>query len=328
MADNSNYYSGDNTNPGFTTGNNTVQGQQGGMSVGQPNNFDIGSILQGLLQTLNTPQQSGNSQGGMSVGVSPSQQIQQDVATKAYTKNLQNHAENTPPQILANLIDQWGQQGGGTVPENNQGATSQTQSPDNSATSAQQAQQQPSVDDQIAQINKQAALNIANRNLAISKPQNFTQRFGNTLAKMEGGVTQADQLQNLGAGQKISGAEPLQPKDVGELNANSYKAALDASHNAAAVEQQKIQSFTDLYSKLNETKGVVARTLGNPSGEQDKVLQLAKDSADNLSTHLGNLRQLIKNRPTFNSQGTNPQAQETTKKINQGKVGKYTLVSK
>lgn len=326
MADN-NYNTTDNTNPGFTTGNNTVQGQQGGMAVASGNNIDLGALIQGLIQAGNTPNQASSSQGGMAV--SPSQQIQQDVATKAYTKSLQTHAENTPPQILANLIDQWGQQGGGTVPGVNQGATSQTQTADNTATSAQQTQQQPqNIDDQIAQINKQAALNAAQASLSASKPQGFLQRFGNNLAKMEGGVTQSDRLGDIAVIQKISGAEPLQPKDVGELNANSYKAALDASHNATAVEQEKLRGLTDLYSKLGENRNVIQKGLGQQTDDQSKVLQSAKASADNLSTHLGNLRTLIKNRPTFNSQGANSQSQDTNNKINQGKVGKYTLVSK
>ncbi|MED5830462.1 hypothetical protein VZ231_25545, partial [Enterobacter hormaechei] len=53
-------------------------------------------------------------------------------------------------------------------------------------------EQQPlplSIDEQIAQINKQSALNVAKANLSASQPPGFFQRFGNNLAKMEGAVT-------------------------------------------------------------------------------------------------------------------------------------------
>lgn len=39
--------------------------------------------------------------------VLPSQQIMLDVAQKAYQKQLQQHADMTPPSILAHLIDRW-----------------------------------------------------------------------------------------------------------------------------------------------------------------------------------------------------------------------------
>lgn len=287
----------------------------------------IGGLLQAGGQGMNAASNFVNPQQNQP---SPTQQIQQDSAIKSYTKGVQAHADNTPPQILASLIDQWGQQGGGKASGVNQGVTPQAMVPaaQSVATSAQQAQQvqPPSIDDQITQAQEQAKLNVAQRISQMSKSPNFMQRFSQNFTKETGGVTQADQLQNIAAIQKIAGGEPLQTKDVQDLNVGSYKAALDASHNAAAVEQEKLNSLTNLYGKLGENRNFAQKTLGQQTADQSKILDVAKASADNLSTHLSNLRTLITNRPTFSSKGQNPQAQATTDKINQGKVGKYTLV--
>lgn len=282
-------------------------------------------------------------QGGVSNQLTPSQQLTQQVAQKSYTKQLQAHADATPHQILGNLLDQWGANGGTQVPmssptgSNPGAAQAQTAqlSPNpvsqGQATGqpTQQNQQQPQdINEQIDNINKQTALNIANRNLNMSQPPNFWQRFGQNFTKMTGGVTQADQLQNMAAGQKIAGQEPLQPKDVGELNAGSYKAALEATGTALSATQQKLTALTDLYGKEEQNKGLVASALKNESPNQAVLRKSIEDTADNMVTHVKNFRTLISNRPTFNSQGINSQAQQTSAKIEQGKVGKYTLVNK
>lgn len=285
---------------------------------GQGNDFDIMGFLKQIAQgDPNNPMQNWH---GTNPQPSPSQQIMQDVATKAYTKNLQTDAESTPPQILAHLIDQWGQQGGGEVPGVNQGMTGQP----NAAPAEQSAApaEPPSIDQQIEQINKQAALNVAKRNLQASQPPNFMQRFGQNLAKMEGGITQADQLANMQTIQKIAGAEPLQPKDISEMTAGTYKAGLEATHQALAVEGQKFTALGELYNKLNETKGRINQTLGTASDEQKEVYKSLKITAKNINTHVGNLGELINNRPKFSSKGVSSQTQ------NKGNmVGKYTIVN-
>lgn len=192
-------------------------------------------------------------------------------------------------------------------------------------------QPQPSqpldINSQIDNINKQTALNIAKRNLSMSQPPNFWQRFGQNFAKQTGGVTQGEQLQNMAAGQKIAAQEPLQPKDIGELNAGSYKAALEATGTALTATQQKLMALTDLYGKEEQNKGVVATALHNESPNQTVLRQSIQDTADNMVNHVKNFRTLIANRPTFNSQGLNSQTQDINNKIQKGKVGKYTLVN-
>lgn len=332
-----NYNAADNTNPGFTTGNN-VPGQVGGISVNQGNGFDIVQWIHNMAQQMNTPAQANASQGGMAVA--PSQQIMQDVATKAYTKNMQQHAESTPPQILAKLIDSWGQQGGGQVPETNQGASSNNMIPPETPAGAlrpivvgpQQAQQsqsnQPqkakaepmSVDQQIEQINKQSALNVTKRNFSMSKDPNFMQRFNQNFTKMTGGVTQAEQLTNMGTIQKIAGAEPLQNKDIADLTAGTYKAGIEATHQALAVEGQRFTGLEELYSKLDTTKGRINQALATPSDEQKTVYKSLQATAKNINTHVSNLGMLINNRPKFSNQGVDVQAKNTADKVRDGQT--------
>lgn len=302
-------------------------------------NIDIGKLLQRLMENNSTNN-----------NISPTDQIQQDVATKEYTNRLKDHAQQTPDLILKNLIDQWGQAGGGDTPQkssatDSNGNMSPVTSPavtsdavqtlsglpgvSQDQTSVSPNNQQPvNIDDQIANIDKQIALNISKRNLSLSQPPDFWQRFGQNFNKMTGGVTQADQLVNMAAGQKIAGQEPLQPKDIGELNAGSYKAALEATGTALTATQQKLTALTDLYGKEEQNKGVIASTLKQESPNQAVLRTSIENTADNMVTHVKNFRNLISNRPTFNTQGINAQAQQTSSMIQQGKVGKYTLVKK
>ncbi len=327
MADNS-YNTADNTNPGFTTGNNTP-GQIGGMAVSgnQGQAFDIGQ----WLQSLNTPAQGGSSQGGMSLS-NPVHQAAFDGLIAGTKKSAQDAAMQgglpVANHILGQLLSDYTANGGVQAPFNNPNGSGNQPNAEQAQSSQisqpGQSQQPQSIDDQIAQINKQAALNVAKAGLSASQPQGFLQRFGNNLTKMEGGVTQEDRLKDLATIQKISGNEPLQPKDVATLNSGSYTAALTASHEAVATEATKLNSLTELYGKLGDIRNPIQKGLGQQTDDQAKVLKIAQAAADNLSTHLGNLHTLVSHRPTFNSQG----AQKTTEKINQGKVGKYTLVSK
>lgn len=302
-------------------------------------------------------QQSGPSQESVS------QQLQKQVALKSYTKQLQAHADNTPHPILGVLLDNWAANGGGQVPQNSMstntdgsqgsitgpefaadaaqsvgagpGTVQQAQPPQVKVPTGQpqqqaqaQTQQPQDINAQIDAINKQTALNIAKRNLSISQPTNFWQRFGQNFAKMNGGITQADQLQNMAAGQKIAGQELLQPKDIGELNAGSYKSALEATGTALSATQQKLTALTDLYGKEEQNKGLKAEFLHNESPNQSTLRQAITDTADNMVTHTKNFRTLIANRPIFNSEGLNPQTQDIVNKTQQTKVGKYTLVNK
>lgn len=322
MANNSNYYAGDNTNPDFTTGNNTVQGQQGGMAVGngggQP--FDIIQWLQSAIKGAQTPNQTGSTQGGMAVaepnpyqeGVNKALKEQgynhasQAVQSGVNPNDIVNHPMMQPSKMVANMA-----------------STAQK--------SRTQPQQQPnptpvppSIDDQISTINKQAQLNLAKQNLAQSKPPDFLQRFNQQFTKMAGGQTQGETLTNIEAMQKIAGGEPLQQKDVGDLNANTYHAALEATNQSASLEAQKLPALIDLYGKLQATRGIGPAITGTASAEQNKVISALSLAGQNLNTHIANLSTLIKNRPTFTSKGMNSPAQDTMAKVKQGQVGKYS----
>lgn len=287
---------GNVNSPGFVTGNNTVPGQQGGMSVSQDNNFDIGKVLKNLINNIQSPEDTSNTQGGMAIAKPSTTQVQNNSTTPVKNKS------NSP---LSNIL--------GNKNSSNE---------DSSA-----IPQQNDINSQIDNINKQTALNIAKRNLTMSQPPNFWQRFGQNFAKQTGGVTQADTLSNFAAGQKIAAQEPLQPKDIGELNAGSYKAALEATGTALTATQQKLMAFTDLYGKEEQNKGIVASALKQESHNQGLLRQSITNTADNMVNHVKNFRTLIANRPTFNSQGLNVQTQDIVNKSQQSKVGKYTLVN-
>lgn len=245
-----------------------------------------------------------------------------DAAKKVLDKAYKYFAEQIATQnpeglsILSHLVNNTQPVPTLSTTDNTQGAEGQTTAPPTAPAPP------PPIDQQIEQINKQAAFNVAKRNLQASQPPNFIQRFGQNLSKMEGGVTQQDQLANMQTIQKIAGAEPLQPKDISEMTAGTYKAGLEATHQALAVEGQKFTALGELYNKLNETKGRINQTLGTASDEQKEVYKSLKITAKNINTHVGNLGELINNRPKFSSKGVNSQTQ------NKGKmVGKYMLVN-
>lgn len=322
MAINNNYNASDNTNPGFNTGNNAT-GQTGGIATATGgNNFDVVQWLQNIAQQMNTtaPAQASNAQGGMAIA--PSQQIMQDVAKKTLTKHFQEHADATPPQVLANLVDQWTQNGGANPPETGGSSSngSKTKPPTGTASTAPSIAEPQGVDQQIEAINKQAVLNIADRNLQMSKSPDFMQRFSQNFSKMNGGVTQSDQLVNMGTVQKLAGGEPLQNKDIADLTAGTYKAGLEATHQALAVEGQKFTALEELYSKLDATKGRVNQALATPSDEQKTVYKSLQTTAKNINTHVSNLGMLINNRPKFSNQGVNTKAQGTVNKIKAGQT--------
>lgn len=132
-----NYYNGNNTNPGFTTGN-TNNGMQGGVAIAQPGQgFDLGQLLKNLLSQVTTPTATGNSQGGMAVGQSQAQPpgpYQKGVAkalsamgerhaTEAAAHgmspvDIQSHSimspqqQTDPTQVLSTLLATVGAQGG------------------------------------------------------------------------------------------------------------------------------------------------------------------------------------------------------------------------
>lgn len=298
-----------------------VQNTTSGISQNQLINLQqlIGGLLQAGGQGLNA---AGNFVNPQQNQPSASQQIQQNVATKVYTKSLQAHADNTPTQILASLIDQWNPNASG----NSQTTNAQTPNPQQVDTSDQKtSSQSPSIDDQISQINKQATLNVANKNLQTSQsPKGLLDQFGQNVRDLSG-ITAARNTSNE-AVQKIAGGEPLQPKDVSEMTAGVYKAGLEATHQAAATSAAALAPLVDLLGKQESSKGLVAKYTNKFSPEQEKTVQAIEAHADNLSIQLKNLRTLASNTPKFNSQGVSQTAQATTNKINQGKVGKYTLV--
>lgn len=236
-----------------------------------------------------------------------------------------------------------------TKPQSNiiQGSTTQPlsqaltkSSPSNKSSSQNQQSSQPniqnkkpmSVKDYISNVNQQASLNVAKRNLQASEPPNWMERFSQNFTKMTGGVTQADQLANMQTMQKIAGSEPIQPETVANLNKDTYVAAIGATKDAISTIGQTIAPLTDLYGKLNETKGRINQMFNTPSDEQKQVLGSLREKVKSLNTHIGNLDTLGTNKPTFTSQGTNPQstnpqAQDINNKIQQKKIGKYTLVN-
>lgn len=299
--------SGGSTNNGGYVGSNNTPNNVGGMAVSsQGNNVDIGQLLQGLINNLNTPNQSKSSQGGVPVG--PYQ--------KGVNKTLQAAGEQHSAQALQagmnpNDIANHSVMGGGQQQPQVQVPTGQPQQP--------QAQQQPlSMQDQINQLNQQAALNIAKRNVQASQPQNFMQRFSQNFTKMTGGVTQADQLVNMGTIQKLAAAEPIQPKDVADLNAKSYAAAMDAAHNGVTAEASKLAGLEDLYGKEQPNRSPIDAMLGRESKNQTLIRQNIEKSAENITNHLSNLRTLVANRPTFSAQGVDKQAQNISKMIEGG----------
>ncbi len=257
-----------------------------------------------------------------------------DAASKVQKKFYMQHAEdlvNSHPEgiaVLNQLLATHASNGGSdnSVPqENNPPPTPTNPQPNKNIQQSDQTQQAPvSIDDQIAQINKQAALNVAQRNLSASKPQGFMQRFSNNIAKMEGAVTQEDLLKNMGLIQKLAGAEPLQPQEIAGLNAGSYKAGLEASHQALATEATKLTALGDLYGKEQPNRNPLEVIQGKESKNQTIIRQNMENAAENITNHLKNIRTMIDNRPTFSSKGVNTKAQETSNII---KAGQSTTIN-
>lgn len=329
------------------TQNNSTGLDSQGNGPSWPATPDVGSLIQKLLSSVGAyaaTQNGGSSGSNNQSQVPPSQQIMQDVATKAYTKQLQAHADSVPHPVLGALLDNWSANGGTQAPQN----VPQGSSPEMNADAAQsisagpgtvqpqiqiptgqpqsgqaqpsQDQQPVSIDDQIANINKQAALNVAKKNLISSQPQSFMQRFNQQFTKMSGGQTQAEDLANRGLIQKMAGAEPIQPKDVADLNARSYTAAMDAAHNGITAEAQKLTGLEDLYGKEQPNRNILDIAMGRESANQSLIRKNIENSAENISNHLKNLRTLVTNRPAFSSQGMNSQAQSLSNKISEGQT--------
>ncbi len=228
-------------------------------------------------------------------------------AQKALVKNLDDHAQNlldTHPDgatILASVL-----------------ATHMANNPETS--------QEGDVNSSNTPIQKQAQDIITPEHRTILG--NILNGIGNitgfnAMSNISEQGAKALKLSNLSAAQDILGQKPLQPKDIAEMDINTYKAGLEATHQALAVEGQKFNALQDLYGKLNETKGKPNQLLGMPSEEQKNVYKSLQLAAKNINTHVNNLGELINNRPKVSSQGVSSRNEEITSKT---KVGKYTLV--
>lgn len=268
------------------------------------------------LQTRNAYQKGIDSVLNKTGEAHASEAIQQGVNPQDIANHPIMNQQSDPTQVLRNLINSDQSQ----VPQTPAGDIRPIIITGNDSTQTPVKQPQLSIDDQISQINKQAALNVANRNLTASNPPGFLQKFSQNLSKMEGGITPNDQIQNLQGIQKISASEPLQPKDIADFTAGTYKAGLEATHQALAVEGQKFNNLQDLYGKLNETKGRINQALAAPSEEQKTVYKALQTTAKNINTHVANLGTLINNRPKFSSTGISSQAQDTANKIKDGQT--------
>lgn len=234
------------------------------------------------------------------------QALQQGVDPNSIVNHniMQPSQQSDPTQVLAGLA---------AMAMKQQGQTQQQPA------LVQQQQSQPSIDDQIANINKQAQLNVASKNLQQSQsPQGLLDKFGQNVRDLSG-LTAARNASNEIV-QKTAAGEPIQPKDVADLNANTYKAALEASHNAATAEATKLPALVDLYGKLQATRGFGATITGTASKDQQSVLNALKTAGTNFGNHVDNLQTLINNRPKFTSKGIDNQAQGTVSKIQEGQT--------
>lgn len=313
MADN-NYNTQNNTNPGFVTGNNTVQGQQSGMAV-STNGFDIGKWLQDVVQKLNTPNNNNSSQGGMAIH--PVQQAAIDAAvskTKKLTNDAIDMAGKHGVDVAKHIVD-INSNFGGQQPQPldvNSLNTNSIPTPNNSSQSI----------DAQSQINN----NILNRLLQASKGTTFLQRFSDNLAKMEGGVTQSDQLNNLAniqrlaAGQpaeiavplaqaaelnqRIAGAEPIQPKDIAELNRQTYSATIQAANDAWERNTNEIKTMQEQYKSLQEGRSGWSKGVGGQTKQMKDLQQTIIAKMKQNQQHLSNMQTLFKNPP--NAVSENP----------------------
>lgn len=199
--------------------------------------------------------------------------------------------------------------------------------PQNNAQPPLQATPEP---DQTQANYKQANLLLSQQALKEAQPRTWMQSFRDNFAKMSNGVTQADRLANLAAGQKIAGGEQLQPKDLATLTSDQWKAGLDATKTSLTAEAQNLSNLVDLHGKLENTKGRINQIFGNPSDDQKKVIGKINESYGNVGTLINSIGTFANNPPKFNGAGQiNPQTQSIVNNIEQGKkVGKYTLVSK
>lgn len=295
VASNPNSLNGQSSNAGFVSGNNTVPGQQGGMAVANGNGTDLGTLLQGLIKQAQTPNSGGQNQGGMAVnayqkGVNKAlQQAGEAHATQAVQAGMNPNDVANHPMM----------QGGPEQTQQVQVPTGQPQQPQTS-----------SIPDNINQLNQKTAYNTALKAYQSSLPQNFMQRFSQNFTKMTGGVTQADQLANSQAIQKIAGAEPIQPEDVAKMNIEARKAALEASSQAISADTNKMTAYTDLIPKLEADKGWWAKANAAPSQDQKNLISGMATTAKDLNQRLLNHDTLINN--------INPSAQQTSNKIQQG----------
>jgi len=167
----------------------------------------------------------------------------------------------------------------------------------------------------IQSLNDKTAFNVASQNEKESEPKNFFERWQQQFQKMSGGMTQADRLSNLGAMQKLAGAEPLQKKDVSEMTAGTYRAAIDGASKLVDADSSKFKDLTSMYGQMNETKGFPNKALSLPSDEQKQVMDSLRQTAQRLNNHLKNMGTLLDNRPSFNTQGVNANQENIKDKI-------------
>lgn len=267
---NNNYYDGQNTNPGFNTAN-TIPGQQGGMAIGG-GGFDLGQ----WLNSLNVPQQSGNSQGGMALGGSPQNSQQNGAyqkgvqkalqesgykhATEALTAGMpadqiQNHPLMAPqqpqqkqvnPQAMA-VLQQLVQ-----AKQNPQQQPSMQQPQALPGANIAQGQNQPSSPQD--QIND----NVMKQLLSSSQqPQGFLDRFGQNVRDLSG--LSATKLGNLGKTQELAAGQPsniaVPTAQAANLNAQAEYQKLTNSGNKPIDPDQYLTAYSGMYQKAYDAYG-------------------------------------------------------------------------
>lgn len=111
---------------------------------------------------------------------------------------------------------------------------------------------------------------------------------------------QAQELQ-----QRIAGAEPIQPKDIADLNRQTYSATIQAANDAWQRNTDEIKTMQEQYKALQEGRSGFSKGIGGQTKEMNAMQKVIISKMKQNQQHLSNMQTLFNNPPSAVSENTN-----------------------
>lgn len=232
------------------------------------NNIDIGQLLKSLVGQGNQSSQDKMQQDSADVE-KVHQELMANVAKKTLNNNLQQHADNlmaTNPDalnILATAI---------ATHQANQDAAENNASPVSTQTPIQQ----------------QASNIVSPATTALGK---IFEAAG------FGTKTKEKQLANLSSAQGILGETPIQPKDIANMDRETYGKTVTGYSDSLAQSVDQLKNLRDQYTALDNTRSPIDVAYSRPSQMQLPLLDQMKAVAGQVLDYHAGLRKVLQNAP-------------------------------